>query len=229
MNFVALSVVSIVLASMVGCNSTAHIQPPVHTITAMVENNLTRIFWLDEHQGRPEKLTELTLIDNHGQYHSEYRWLDGAVREIQREGDLWVNGKLAHQSLIIRYNTQGLAVYQNYLLDNELLPIRKAKLARYRKIAEQALEDAQQLNKNKQNFFQGYWNNPVFEACGSKDEKKLEFAINSVDDVIPPPLGANDHFMAAIGKVGRKKNTVETIILLANENAKCFKRPVFEK
>lgn len=227
MRVISIPFVFILLASMAGCSSTINIQPPIHTVTATIQSDETQIFWLKERQGKPEKLIALSLMEHDAKYSAEYRWFDGSVREIRGEGNVWIDEKLTPKSLIIRYNTQGLAVYQNYRLDGDLLPIQNAELIRYFKHAEQALKKARELNKNKQNFFQGYWNDSVFEACENKDEKTLSFS-ESVPKHFIQQMEEQSYFIAAIGQIGRKTNTIEQIILLDPGRTDCFQRPVFE-
>ncbi|CZF85304.1 hypothetical protein GCE9029_04934 [Grimontia celer] len=218
--------VSSLILTLAGCSSTEKIQPPVQTVTATVQGDATSIFWLDERQRFPETLSERVMMGDYGQYSSEYRWRKGVVREIQREGNILVDGELKQQSVLIRYDSEGQAVYQQYRLDGALLPIRSTELVRYYKQAEKALETAQALGKNNKNFFQGYWNEGVFEECGSGDVKTLKFSAEFPDYILQR-LRQEDNFIAAAGKVGRNTNTAETIIALDNDSADCFERPEF--
>ncbi|MGF1867856.1 DUF1481 domain-containing protein [Enterovibrio norvegicus] len=212
--------------ALTGCGSTESIQPPTLSQTANVQGDATSIYWLDERQSFPETLTEKVLLGDYGQYSSEYRWRKGVVREIQREGDVLIDGKLKHQAVLIRYDSEGEAVYQQYRVDGDLLPLRTTELVRYAREAEQALANTREQVKKKQTFFQGYWSEGVLEACNTGKEKALTFNV-SFPDYLFERLNKEDNFLAAVGKVGRKENTVDTIIALDKDSADCFERPSF--
>ncbi|WP_268895550.1 DUF1481 domain-containing protein [Grimontia sedimenti] len=107
-----------------------------------------------------------------------------------------------------------------------MLPIRTTELIRYYQQAEKALETAKALGKNNKSFFQGYWNEGVFEECGSGEVKTLKFSAEFPDYILRR-LKKEDNFIAAVGKVGRNTNAAETIIVLDNDSADCFERPEF--
>ncbi|AMG30807.1 DUF1481 domain-containing protein [Grimontia hollisae] len=216
--------VSSLFLTLAGCSSTEILQPSVQTVTATVQGNTTRIFWLDERQRFPETLTELAIMGEHGQYSSEYRWRKGVVREIQREGNTLIDGELKHQWVLIRYDSEGQAVYQQYRLNGVLLPIRSTELVRYYQQAQKALEAAQTLGKNKKYFFQGHGNQREFEECGTGDVKTLKFTVAFPDD-IQQRLRQEDNFIAAVGTVEGDINTVETMIVLGDGSVNCFEMP----
>lgn len=220
----AFLLVSSLFFTLAGCSSTETVQPPVQTVTAAVQGDTTRIFWLDERQRFPETLTELVMLGDGTQYASEYRWRKGVVREIQREGNILVDGKMKPQSVLIRYDSEGQAVYQQYRLDGALLPIRGTELVRYYQQAEKALDTAQTLGQDNKSFFQGYWNQGVFEECGTGTVKTLKFSAE-LPDYILQRLRQEDNFIAAVGKVGGNTITAETIIVLDEGSVECFEKP----
>lgn len=215
------------LLSLTGCGSTEMITPLTQTITADVKGDSTAIYWLDERQGFPETLTERVMMGDYGSYASEYRFRKGVVREIQRDGNILVDGKVQPISLLIRYDSEGQAVYQQYRLNGDLLPVRGTELVRYSREAEQSLAMARELHSNGRDFFQGYWNEGQFEECGSGKEKALEFETD-LPGYIVQRLSQEDNFLAAAGKVGRNLNVVEEVIALDSDSAECFTRPGFK-
>ncbi|KXF80387.1 DUF1481 domain-containing protein [Enterovibrio coralii] len=218
------SLLTIVLA---GCSSTETIVPVKTTQTAAVQGDATSIYWLDEKQTFPETLSEIVMMGDYGQYQSEYRWRKGIVREIHRTGTMLDDGKLKPFSLLIRYDSEGQAVYQQYRLDGDLLPIRSTELVKYRRQAEQALESAKTLGKEGQDFFQGYWKAGTFEECGSDREKSLTFD-TVLPDYLLQSLDQKSNYLAAIGSVGRRTNTVSDVIMLKGGDAACLARPTFK-
>ncbi len=140
------------LLSLTGCGSTEMITPLTQTITADVKGDSTAIYWLDERQGFPETLTERVMMGDYGSYASEYRFRKGVVREIQRDGNILVDGKVQPISLLIRYDSEGQAVYQQYRLNGDLLPVRGTELVRYYREAEQSLATARELHSNDRDF-----------------------------------------------------------------------------
>ncbi|OEE89337.1 peptidylprolyl isomerase [Enterovibrio norvegicus FF-162] len=216
--------VSLLILSLAGCSSTESAKPPVQTQTAMIQGDATSIYWLDERLGFPETLSERILMGDYGQYSTEYRWRKGIVREIQRDGEVLIDGKLTQQSFLIRYDSEGQAVYQQNRLDGDMRPLRTTDLVRYYQQAEQALSQARELNKSGHQFFQGYWSKGILEECFTDEEKALSFNA-AVPSFILQRLNQEDNFIAAMGKVGRKMNTVDAIIALDNDSADCIERP----
>ena len=154
------------------CSSTSNVTPLTHSTTAMKHKSSMRIFWLDERLNTPEKLVELTIMKNEIRYRTEYLWVNGIVREIQREGDVLIEGKSQPQSLIIRYDLKGQGVYQNNRISNDLLPLRNKDLTFYYQEAENALKIAKDLIKQKKYFFQGHVKEDEFKNCLNGTIKK---------------------------------------------------------
>lgn len=216
---------SFFVLALAGCGSTEIITPPSQTVTADVQGDSTAIYWLDERQGFPDTLTSMVMMGDYGQYATEYRFRKGVVREIQREGALLVDNAVKPVSMLIRYDSEGQAVYQQYRVNGDLLPIRATEMVRYAREAEQALTTARELHDNKRDFFQGYWDHGLFTACGSDKEKTLKFDLMLPDELVTR-LEQKETFLAASGEVGRNSNTVEQIIAL--EGNGCIRRPMFE-
>lgn len=227
MRFLTLPFFSYLILSLIGCSSSAKITPPIRTITAMTQGDTSHIYWLDERLNIPQTLTELTLMKGDAKYSREYRWVDNVVREIQGEGDVWIDGKFRHQSFIVRYNSKGLGVYQDNRLDGDLLPIRNTDLVRYYEASQYALKKVKELQKNKEVFFQGHVKNKTFVSCTSDAKKTLIFDENLPLDLIKK-VNAPEYFIAAVGGVGGKTDIVEEIIYLGKGNESCFKLPDFK-
>ncbi|PKF51131.1 DUF1481 domain-containing protein [Enterovibrio nigricans] len=228
MRAIAAPLVSFLAVVLAGCSSTEAIVPVKTTQTAAVHGDAASIYWLDEKQTFPETLSEIVLLGDYGQYQSEYRWRRGVVREIQRTGTVLDDGELKEQSVLIRYDSEGQAVYQQYRLDGDLLPIRGTELVKYYRQAEQALASAKALGKEKQDFFQGHWKAGTFEECGSSSEKTLTFD-TVLPDYLLQSLDQPSNFLAAVGEVGRKSNTVNEVIILGDGETPCLVRPEFKR
>lgn len=217
---------SILIASLAGCSSTEMMAPPTQTVTADVKGDSTVIYWLDERQTFPDTLTSLVIMGDYGRYATEYRFRKGVVREIQREGRMLIGESVQPISLLIRYDSEGQAVYQQYRVNGDLLPVRPTELVRYFNEAEQALTASRKLHADNRDFFQGYWNEGHFEECGSGAEKTLAFDV-VLPDYVLQRLRQEDNFLAATGKAVRNTITVSQIIALDNDSADCFVRPAF--
>lgn len=224
----ALLPTSLLVLALTGCGSTEMMAPPTQTVTADVKGDSTVIYWLDERQKFPETLTTLSLMGDYGSYGTEYRFRKGIVREIQREGTVFTGDSVKPISLLIRYDSEGQAVYQQYRVDGDLLPVRPTELVRYFREAEQSLAMARELHSNDRNFFQGYWNEGSFEECNTGRELTLKFE-TVLPSYIVQRLSQEDNFLAAAGKVGRNVNVVEEVIALDSDSAECFVRPSFEQ
>lgn len=228
MGFLTLPFFSFFVLFVMGCSSTANVTPPIRTVTAMTQNDTSQIFWLDERLTSPETLTHLTLMKGDARYSTQYRWVDGLVREIQGEGDVLIDGEFKHQSFIVRYNSKGLGVYQNNRLNGDLFPIRNTELIRIFERSQYALKKALSLRNKKQLLFQGYFRNGTFESCISDAKKTLIFDEDLSSEMLEK-VNADEYFMAAVGTVGGKTDIVEEIIYLGEITEPCFKPFSFEK
>lgn len=196
-------------------------------VTAKLDPTQTQIFWLDTLQGEPITLTTRTLQGEHGHYQTEYRWLNGVVREIQQTGKVLFAGELRSQSFLIRYDSEGQAVYQQHHFDDEVRPIHLSELNQYYAKAKAALLTAQTQLKKNQVFFQGYWREGVFETCFDDREVKLDFG-GLFSTKVYARLKYEDNYIAAIGTQGLGKNKIYQLIALEPESADCITRPLFD-
>ena len=207
-----------------GCASIQSSQPLSQYVTAIAKDDQRQIIWLDERVNTPEKLTQLMLFGRAGYYQTEYRWNEGVLREIDREEEKVVDGELSNISMRIRFDHNGQAVYQQYLVNDEIFPIKNDQLTRYYKQAQSTYQTAQSLIEQNKFFFQGYIQEGKIRECGTNRNKLL---------TISDPLYANDifdnekRFIAAMGTVSFMRNTAEVVIALEDADFPCFTRPVF--
>lgn len=231
MHFLAFSILPLFTVLTFGCSSTNNAKPLTQTITAEKKNEISHIYWLDEDKNKPVNLSQLTLKGNVITHKSEYRWVDGVIREILSDGKQRIDGQLKHQLLKIRYDSQGIAVFQNYRLDGDLLPIKNDDLIAYYQQAQNVLAKTRELQKNQQDFFQGYLekntdSSLLLKTC-QNNEEMLTFNAK-----LPSPLMQHmlnkKHFIAAIGNTQKAPYQLENIILLEDSDANCIFRPKFE-
>ncbi len=210
------------------CTSTSNVTPLTHTATAMKQKTTFRIFWLDERLNTPEKLVELTVMQNGMKYKTEYLWVNGVVREIHREGDVFIEGKAQQQSLIIRYDLKGQGVYQSNRISDNLLPLRNKDLIFYYQGAENTLQTAKKLIKQKEYFFQGHVKENEFKNCINETTEKLILNDIALEEHIQNKY-LNEYFIAAVGSVRGNANRVENLIYLGAHRDACFDASSFEK
>lgn len=221
-----LTLVTFILVILNGCSSIQSAKPLTQKVTATAKDDTKQILWLDERVNDPERLTQLVLVGDSEQYQTEYRWKDGTLREIERLRQKRVDGELEQQVLQIRYDKNGQANYQKYLVNDEILPLNNTQLTRYYKEAEATLNLAHALIESNEFFFQGYIQHGKISQCVTEKNKLL---------TISDPLYASDifddkkQFLAAVGPSNFVRDVAEVVILLAGQDYACITRPEFNQ
>lgn len=85
--------------------------------------NSTSFYWYTEQLSLPYSAADFVTSGEYGWYKSDYRWREGVVREIIREGEQRESSKgLVSYKVHLRFNNSGEAVYQQYRLDGKSAP-----------------------------------------------------------------------------------------------------------
>ncbi len=209
-----------------GCSFSSKL-PPLNTfITAFQTETQLYIFWVDLLDKQPYVLTVLALDELKVLSKAEYRWQDGVIREIEFSAKKSSDPEKTSQRYLIRYDSNGEAVYQDHYIYEELRPIRTSELKRIYQQAEMLLAEVQNLQKSNQHFFQGHLKNYKFHPCGAEP---------ATWSTIEMPLDANfypisNHHSYLIAALGDKKNNNIRVnkVIVFDENQVCFERPSFD-
>ncbi|AJR06893.1 DUF1481 domain-containing protein [Photobacterium gaetbulicola] len=187
----------------------------------------TSIYWFTSQQNRPVSLADRVMAGDYGDYRTDYRWRDGKLREIKREGRQLDEQQLKPFSLHVRYDTLGNAVFQRYTLGDELIPLGSRQLQQLLEEAEHGTDVVKQQRKDDQSLVQGFWKQGQFYRCA--DQRPLQVNFTPVlPDYVQQQVQEHqqDGYMAVIGQVRRSTLTAKTLLMLADDQPACLTAPV---
>ncbi|KLV06643.1 peptidyl-prolyl cis-trans isomerase [Photobacterium aquae] len=220
------------LALLAGCASTPTI--PENNLTPIVthtggqrQGDTTLLYWYTSQQNRPVRLSDRVFAGDSGNYHSDYLWREGLLREIKRQGQALDEQKLKPYTLHVRYDTRGSAVFQRYTLAGDVIPLTNGQLEQLRKEAEHGMAVVQQLREEDMAMVQGHWKQGKFYRCGDNRELSVTF-----NPVLSSQLAGqvaeyqDQGFMAVNGQVRRDSLTASQLLVLKAPEMQCLAAPV---
>jgi len=221
-----LSLLFFVSGLLAGCGSTPN--PNLEQINQFTGgkaiSEATSFYWYTERFQKPSSAADYVTSGNHGRYQSSYRWEEGRVREIRREGEYLEGKKLQPFRVHIRFSNQGEAVYQQYRLAGKVLPMSDEQLTDYVLQAKAVAEVSKQQDKQGLELLQGYWNGKVFETCSGVEYQRVEFN-QTLPSFMLNRLASIKSYVAFLGKIRNGTVHIDELLLLEAENYDCVKRP----
>ncbi|MCQ1060422.1 DUF1481 domain-containing protein [Photobacterium sp. ZSDE20] len=220
------------LSLLAGCASNPTV--PENNITPVLTHtggqslgDSTSIYWFTSQQNRPVSLADRVMSGDYGEYRTDYRWRDGKLREIKREGTLLDEQQIKPFSLHVRYDTLGNAVFQRYTLGDELIPLGEVQLQQLVQEAEHGTDVVKQQRKDDQSLVQGLWQQGVFYRCGDERQLKVNFSPELPDYAQQQLLERQQSgYMAVIGEVRRGTLTAKILLMLTESQSACLTAPV---
>ncbi len=183
------------------------------------------LYWFTDRLSIPLSAADYVVAGDYGWYQSQYRWEEGTVRELIREGEqLKGNQGLVPYKLHVRFNQQGEAVYQQYRLDGKVLPMKNAMLSQLLGEANNVATKTKKQHKDGLELIQGYWDGSEFETCSGEEYHKLAFN-QSLPSFVVERLAGIDSFVAFVGSKEGDKLVIEDLLMLKDDNQSCIERP----
>ena len=213
--------------SLVGCSSveTPNLEQFTHFTGGKTEGDASSLYWVTERLTRVSTAADYVTAGDYGWYQSDYRWDDGELRELTQKGDQ-IDAKLGMVpfQIHIRFNKDGEAVYQQYRVNNKVLPLQHDQLERFKQEANDVVVSVKESSRNGQSLIQGYWNGELLETCDGKEFATLEFN-QTLPRFVIDRLASVDNYIAFIGKESRNKVTIDELLLLKEDDFDCVLRP----
>ncbi|CAH0532376.1 hypothetical protein VST7929_00205 [Vibrio stylophorae] len=155
------------LTSCAGWQGAATSQVSQRTMSyAKSQSDGLHLYWLRTQMRKPQQLFERVLLSQGGQYQSEYRWQDGVLREVQREGVIGSGEQAQTMRLHIRFGSEGQPLYQRYQRGDSVMPLSEAELLQVRDYAEMLVAWLQEQPSGDR-LIQGYITPQSFAPCGA--------------------------------------------------------------
>lgn len=214
--------------SLVGCSSveTPNLEQFTHFSGGKAEGDASSLYWMTERLTRVSTAADYVSAGDYGWYQSDYRWDEGELRELTRKGNQ-IDAKLGMVpfQIHIRFNKDGEAVYQQYRVNNKVLPLQHEQLEQFKAQANGVVASVKENSRNGQSLIQGYWDGELLETCAGKEISTLEFN-QTLPKFVIDRLSSEDSYIAFVGKSSRDKVIVEELLLLKNDDFDCVKRPM---
>ncbi|PSV24311.1 DUF1481 domain-containing protein [Photobacterium sp. GB-72] len=116
----------------------------------------TYIYWYLSRQNAPERLGERVYSTKQGDYQSDYQWQSGKLKTLLQQGERLIDGQQVPFELQLRFDSQGVAVYQRYKEDGHILPLTTNEITELKQHSEYLVHRIERLKRSKQYFEQGY-------------------------------------------------------------------------
>lgn len=228
-----LLLISALIGALAGCSSSEPIANSTqysHLSGGQSIGDSTSFYWITKKLGNPYTAADYVTSGEYGSYYTDYRWQNNVLRELIREGTRLKaplgsedNGLIPYR-IHLRFSASGEAVYQQYRLDGKVLPISAKKIARYQQEAKFVLETVDKQKALDLELVQGYWDGETFETCTEQDYEQLEFN-QTLPSFVVNRLASVDSYVAFLGKKETKKLSVSDLLMLAEDDYDCVKRP----
>lgn len=224
----AFLLVSLLSTFLIGCSSTSPRKnlEQFETYTGgQVMGDATSFYWVTNKLTQPHTSADYVTVGDYGWYQTDYAWSEGILREFIREGELRnSSNELIPYRVHVRFNKSGEAVYQQYRLNNKILPIQTKQLEGYQKEAKSALETTMKQYDEGFRLIQGYWNGSSFETCSGGEFETFEFN-QTLPNFVIDRLASVESYAAFLGSDSLGKMTVEELLMLAEDSHDCVVRP----
>ncbi|NAW69716.1 DUF1481 domain-containing protein [Vibrio sp. V27_P1S3P104] len=183
----------------------------------------TRLYWYTEYQNRPVKASDYVLLGDYGHYQTSYRWEDGQVREVVREGMQLKDNALVPYRVHLRFNQQGEAIYQQFRLEGKVLPLNQQQWREYQQQAQGLSELSKAQASQHITLFQGVWRDQTLTSCSAQSFSQVTFEA-SVPEWIQSRLN-DEHFLVLLGKKTRNQLQVQDVLMMTDSQHGCIEQP----
>jgi len=210
-----------------GCSSSTTDSTPeqlTHLSGGQRTGDATSFYWYTESPTQPVTASDYVVSETYGWYKTTYRWGEGAVREVVREGEQLKNNQLTPYTVHMRFNKDGEAMYQQYRVDKKILPLNSGQLERYVLEAQAIRTMTKDQDKQGSELLQGYWDGETFESCSGKDYTNVEFN-HTLPNFVMSRLSSLDNYVGFLGKIRNNTVYIDELLILADDSHDCIERP----
>lgn len=226
----------LILLTLAGCSSTQNLfsgkfvrsVEPFNWSGGEVTDNSKSYYWLNRSATEPQSASDYVELSNDAWYKSSYKWQDGMIREIVREGQTAQNSHDLQRYLVhIRFSNTGEAIYQRYRIGNQVFPLNQPDLDRYVEEAERIVTKVEALHSDNLKLIQGIWDGQTFEACDGRQYTNINFQNTKLPLAIKDRINTLNSYVAFIGMTNPKRNsvTVNQLISMNDADYTCIQRP----
>ncbi|RTZ14686.1 DUF1481 domain-containing protein [Vibrio aquaticus] len=218
---------SLITSFLIGCSSsvpTPNLDQFSDYTGGQTMGDATSLYWYTERLTFPYTAADYVASGDYGSYKTDYRWDEGELRELIREGEQLKDGSLVPYRIHVRFNKAGDAVYQQYRLDGRVLPLKADKIAWLKQEAANIPELTKQQNRDGARLIQGYWDGSTFDTCSGRSYEQVEFN-ETLPSFVVNRLSSVDSYASFIGSTRSNKVVVKELLMLSDDSHDCIERP----
>ncbi|KOO16218.1 peptidylprolyl isomerase [Vibrio xuii] len=218
---------SLIVSLLIGCSSsvpTPNLDQFSNYTGGQTMGDATSLYWYTERLTFPYTAADYVAAGDYGWYKTDYRWDEGELRELIREGEQLKDSELVPYRIHVRFNKDGDAIYQQHRLDGRVLPLKADKIAWLKQEALNIADVAKQQSSNGMRLIQGYWDGTSFDACNGKSYEQVEFN-ETLPSFVVNRLSSVDSYAAFIGSTRSNKVVVNELLMLSDDSHDCIERP----
>ncbi|MCS0350773.1 DUF1481 domain-containing protein [Vibrio ordalii] len=212
---------------LVGCSSSSHtpsLEQYSNYTSGQTMGDATSFYWYIERSASPNSAADYVASGDYGWYKTNYRWDEGTLRELKREGEQLQKKSLVPYSVHLRFNDAGEAIYQQYRVDGKILPLDEEQLSHYLQQAQYLISETKNKDNQGLELIQGVWDGEVFETCTGHEYTLMEFN-QTLPSFVVSRLASLDNYIAFLGKIRNNRVYIEELLMLADENHGCIEKP----
>lgn len=219
---------SLIASFLLGCSSSApttNINQFSNYTGGRALGDATSLYWYTERLSFPYSAADYVTAGDYGWYMSDYRWEEGSLKELIREGEQRNdNQALVPYRIHVRFNQEGDAIYQQYRLDGKVLPLKGEKIAWLHQEAINIPDVTKEQRRNGTRLIQGYWDGSSFDTCDGKSYTQLEFN-QTLPSFVVNRLASVESYTAILGSISGTSIVVNEMLLLADDGHDCISKP----
>ncbi|MGL6261232.1 DUF1481 domain-containing protein [Vibrio sp. WXL103] len=218
---------SLAILTLAGCASSGP-NPAIEQIRDLtggqIVGDATSLYWSSDRLGEAVSASDHVMMGDYGYYQTEYRWEDGVVRELVRQGTQLNDNELVPFRLHVRFNKDGNAIYQRYRIDGNVRPVSSQLLANLKSDAAGVVAVTRDQDQRGFDLFQGYWDGQEFNSCSGSSFPEVKFNY-PMPKVLMNRLASVDSYVALVGRARSTRIEVEQLLLLDDDGRDCIERP----
>ncbi|OBU15850.1 hypothetical protein AYY19_17155 [Photobacterium aquimaris] len=183
----------------------AVITPKTVTV-AQAATDGPHFYWYTFRPNQPITLNERVFTSNQGQYQASYRWRSGKLFELYQQGQQRVDGSVTPFSLQLRFDSDGLAVFQRYQQGQTIVPLTNAAIAKLHRQVLRLAAKVEQLSQHRHSWVQGHWQQQQFIPC--QQQQAVDVIAQSSAEKL-----SGQGYMAVSGQLQQGQLMVDDILL----------------
>lgn len=192
--------------------------PPETITVAQADSDGSHFYWYTYRPNQPVRLGERVFTHHRGQYQADYQWRLGKLSALYLQGDKFIHGQLQPFDLQLRFDSEGLAVFQRYQQGTTIVPLTNVDIQKMVQTAYSLTDKVIHFKQQQLTWVQGHWFHQEFISCQSK--QALSVTMNQKSLVL-----SGKGYMAVNGQIINRQLVVDHVLLQRDDQQQCLMAP----